>query len=226
MPISHAHRCIFIHIPKAAGTSITSALRAGDPSLELDGTGLSDILMRHEGGDRLVQIYRHAFPVGSLAFAAQQHLPALILRSLLSNQTWNAYFKFAFIRNPWDMLVSFYHYRRALTPEQRSLNPGMDDVLQRCSDFSDVVRAYPMVRSDMTSLIADDEGRQLVDFVGRYENLAEDFAHVCRRIGLAPALAHENRSDHRAYREYYTGETRAAVERHFARDIERFGYSF
>jgi len=49
---------------------------------------------------------------------------------------------------------------------------------------------------------------------------------VCRRIGITAKLERENTTSHRPYREYYTNETRAIVERHFSRDIARFGYRF
>ena len=80
----------------------------------------------------------------------------------------------------------------------------------------------------MTSMIVDEDGASIVDFVGRFENLQADFAAVCDRIGLhRTGLPHENRSDGRkAYRDYYSEETRDIVARYFKRDIERFGYEF
>jgi len=70
------------------------------------------------------------------------------------------------------------------------------------------------------------DGAVIVDFIGRYETLATDLAYVGDRLGLPLALPHLNRSAHAHYRDYYTDETRAIVAARFARDIERFGYTF
>jgi hypothetical protein len=77
-------------------------------------------------------------------------------------------------------------------------------------------------------MIVDDQGRNIVDYVGRFENLDVDFAEICSRLGLQPpALGHENRSEGRVdYRTYYCEETRDIVARYFSRDIENFGYNF
>ena len=66
----------------------------------------------------------------------------------------------------------------------------------------------------------------MVDFVGRHENLAEDFQKVCRIVGIQEELPHENQTEHRQYRHYYTAEARALVERIYREDLDRFGYSF
>jgi hypothetical protein len=74
--------------------------------------------------------------------------------------------------------------------------------------------------------LVDRHGNRLVDFVGKMENLAEDFATVCRRIGIEAELPHENASEHGAWRSYYTDETAALVAEAYRDDIEMFGYSF
>jgi len=74
--------------------------------------------------------------------------------------------------------------------------------------------------------VLSESGDMLVDFVGRYETLAEDFDAVCDRIGIECALPHINRSRHGDFREYYTPETRALVEEVYKADIELFGYRF
>ena len=77
-----------------------------------------------------------------------------------------------------------------------------------------------------SEFVTDAEGRVIVDFVGRFERLAEDFAHVCRTIGVEAELPHVNPSRHADYRTYYSDHSRALVAEHFAEDIERFGYRF
>jgi hypothetical protein len=78
----------------------------------------------------------------------------------------------------------------------------------------------------MSALPSDDHGVELLDFVGRYERMEEDFASACRRIGIGVALPHVNRTEHAHYRDYYTAETKSIVSSAFARDIEQFGCAF
>jgi hypothetical protein len=117
-------------------------------------------------------------------------------------------FSFAFVRNPWDRMVSYFYYQRERDWEK----PGRFDRVE-------------MVQQ--VDFIFDEAGQPLVDFVGRYENLAEDFDTICGHIGIpTPPLQHLNRSEHRHYRECYDEEAMQFVIDHFADDIKRFGYSF
>jgi aminopeptidase-like protein len=74
--------------------------------------------------------------------------------------------------------------------------------------------------------VTDQNGELIVDFVGRYENLLEDFQHVCEALNLAASLPHLNKSPHMDYRSYYTGSSIKIIEENFKDDIEFFGYSF
>ena len=74
--------------------------------------------------------------------------------------------------------------------------------------------------------ITDEAGKVLVDFVGRFENLAEDFAQVCERLDRDAELPHLKKSQRTSYRDYYDEKTKAIVQDWFARDIEHFAYRF
>jgi hypothetical protein len=69
-------------------------------------------------------------------------------------------------------------------------------------------------------------GRQIVDFIGRYERLTQDFQHICDVLELDTALPHKNPSSRRDYRTYYNEKSRRLVEEHFKEDIDFFGYTF
>jgi len=67
----------------------------------------------------------------------------------------------------------------------------------------------------------------LVDFVGRFENLASELREVYDRLGLRlKSIPHENRSVRGHYSSFYTPETEMIVRKRFKRDIEYFGYEF
>jgi hypothetical protein len=77
--------------------------------------------------------------------------------------------------------------------------------------------------------VVDLHGKVLVDFVGRYESLEQDFTEACRRIGVAPpTLLHKRQATDRKkdYRSYYSDELAEMVAQRFEPDIRIFGYSF
>jgi hypothetical protein len=73
----------------------------------------------------------------------------------------------------------------------------------------------------------DASGNRVIDFVGRFENLQNDFDAVCDTIGVPrQQLLNSNHIQRKRYTEYYDEETREIVAKHHARDIEYFGYKF
>lgn len=157
-----------------------------------------------------------------------RHRTALELREDLGAARWRGRFRFAFVRNPWDKVASHYFYR--LTTNQTGLGANPIEFNQW------VKRAYgerdpsyydkPKMFMPQVDWISDEEGRCMIDFVGRFERLREDFRLVCERIGANAVLPHEKRSSNRDYRRVYQSLTADIVARWFARDIGAFGYSF
>lgn len=212
MLISHSLRFAFIHVPKTAGSSVYTALAPyGDFA---DGYWANRWLARigihvnHYAPYRLKKFRPH-----TTAETLRQNLPADVYESL---------FKFGFVRDPWSLLVSYYHYIRDSGRHHRRR------LAIRLGSFEDFV-AYEVRRRRMsqTSLLTGRDGRILVNFVGRYESLDSDFAFICRRIGIDSApLARVNATAHRDHREYYDARLARLVRDAYAEDIERFGYEF
>jgi chondroitin 4-sulfotransferase 11 len=215
MPVSDDKKFIYVHIPKCAGSSIASAMRSSGIKLRLKGRATCDDKTAYKFDD----MWLH-------------HLPAATLRRIVTPEQWNTYFKFSFVRNPWDVAVStyFYHKRRiAESKEFRDNHPEIVSLYSRASSFDEWVALQSRDKfyiRPMTDYLLDETGELCLDFIGRYETLGDDFSRVCHRIGIAMPIPHMNGTERGPYRDYYTETTRNLVAEAFAQDIEAFGYSF
>jgi hypothetical protein len=216
MLLSLRYKFLFIHIAKTGGTSIRAALRYykwADPyRIPLFFLSRISSLTHHRLG---CKIPRHA-----KAVAAYEMLP---------RELFNELFKFAFVRNPWDLQVSSYHH---LMRERPRLLVGIDDFgtflrwkLDPNRNYHYIVDTSIELQSDY---VVDLNGNIIVDYIGRYERLEEDFREACKKIGISPPnLPHKRRAKNRiAYQKYFTADTAKLVAEYFRRDIEMFDYSF
>lgn len=217
MLLSHKHRFLFIHIAKTGGTSIRAALnplRWRDPYyyLQWPAHKISGLC-----GHRLgLKFPRHAHGI-----AAKEMLPADYFDSL---------FKFAFVRNPWDLQVSSFHHIARERPEAMNGLTNFNDFMRYKLDPDRPYQYHiDTSLSLQTDYLVDLHGEPVTDFIGHYESLEADFRTVCGRLGLSRiSLPHERKSDDRLqdYRSYYNDDIAEDVARHFGRDIEMLGYRF
>ncbi len=110
-------------------------------------------------------------------------------------------------------------------------NPFAKHVRENAPTFADFITRTTTGMGERTTynqldFLVGGNGDTLVDFVGRYESLADDYAVVKERLRLSNDLPHTNRSSHTGYRNYYTTATQTIVAERFARDIGRFKYAF
>ena len=150
---------------------------------------------------------------------------------MVSRDYFGRAFKFGFVRNPFDRVVSLYFYLRRI---QCVDVPGDLDFAGFCHKIA--LGQHPPVGlynyrglnqcNPMADWLTDPDGRLFVDDWGRYENLAVDFARIGAKLGITGPLPHENRGDRLPYREYYTPATRALIEKIYRRDLDLFGYAF
>ncbi len=210
MPVSHKLRCIYIHVPKCAGKSVTTALRQADNLLDFIGRAGA------EWKDRgIPDLWLH-------------HLPAATLKTLIPAALWNGYYKFAFVRNPWALMVSYYHYHRVeflQSPEFRRDWPGIAARFARASTFDEWLATGIYVRPQV-EFLCDRGGELLMDFVGKVEHLKSGFSAVSAHLGIPASLGHLNATEHRGYRSYYSEAAFEAVRTHFEHDIAAFNYTF
>lgn len=141
----------------------------------------------------------------------------------IGKDVFDSYFSFGFVRNSWDWQVSVYKYiLKSKNHENHKLISSMDDfeeyIKWRCAD----IRRVRFQRDFLYS----EEGKPLVDFVGRFENLNDDFQKVCNHLGINTSLGRKNVSNTVPYQENYNEETKKMVEKTYKRVIDFFGFKF
>jgi hypothetical protein len=210
MIISHKRHFIFVHIYKNAGTSINAALM---PYVFYNPVHWLFYKVSHK-----LQI---SLPFNFNPQPLPEHSTASEIINMLGCEKYAAYFSFAVIRNPWDWQVSLYTFML-----KQPMNP-QHELIRGFRDFNEYIhwRCSEDVHFQKDFVYAPD-GSQLVDFMGRYENLNQDFKKICERIGIQTSLPMLNVSKSRPYQSYYTPETIELVRRTFMPDIELLGYGF
>lgn len=214
MLIDNTKKFIFIHIPKTAGTSIRETLKMScDDYLEELDNDLEKRLFRHR---RFRVIMNSKYSI---------------------DKNFKDYYKFAFVRNPWDRTVSRFHYYKDCGKKIIKVIPNLTEkmnIYMKCS-FDEFVSLHspqyrskhPFLQHNQMDYIMDSKQKVGVDFIGRYENLQNDYDTICNTIGIPKIqLLHNNKSNHKHYSEYYTEETKAIIGQVFKKDIKVFGYEF
>ena len=144
------------------------------------------------------------------------HRTTKYMKSHFEKMKWNFddYLKFAFVRNPFEREVSLWKYLKKIKKEGY--------VKEKFSDFVKLPANYTYM-----DYVKDEDGKLILDFVGRVENMQEDFNTICDKIGIPKVkLPHRNKTKHKHYTEYYDDETKQIVAKKYAKDIEYFGYEF
>lgn len=148
--------------------------------------------------------------------------------------TFQKYFKFTFVRNPYTRLLSAYRFLKQggfnskdkLWAEQHlsDFNTFGEFVEGWLTDIS--VMDYIHFRPQCT-FVCDRAFVPEVDFIGRFENIDEDFREICKRLNISRELKKHNqsRNTNEYWRTAYSEETRAKVYELYRKDFEIFGYS-
>ena len=141
----------------------------------------------------------------------------------------NNYFKFAFVRNPWDKMVSQYFYIKSKGRYSKTFEEFIDEWKACPIDRNILGKGAPIYYQPVQSpWLTNKSGDVIVDYVGRFESFQEDFNMVLEKIDYKGnrKLPHVNKTKHLHYSTYYNEETRRIVEEKFSQDIELFGYKF
>jgi hypothetical protein len=228
--ICKSFKCIFVHIPKAAGRSVEMYFM-NRLNLERENTSHRQQLLLIDNTD----------PTRGTEKLSHLSAAEYVNGGYIAQPDFDDYYKFSFVRNPWSRLVSEYRYRNFLSHKSfkdfvmnKLPSPGWDDKYRHVMP--------------QTEMLYDNNGNLLVDFVGRFERLQQDFMIVCEHLGFEDRqLPHINSSDKKSreirrkarnllhqnkesslhqYTDFYDDETRAQVTRLYQADIDNFGYEF
>ena len=191
-------------------------------------------------------IKKSLFPLFNIDQKRHPHLDVFPIRPTWEILTDKSYFTFTFVRNPWDRLVSFYRDKikgvyslgdvrlfRKLYGRRIFRSMTFDKLARLVCKIPDSI-SDPHFRSQICYMIHN--GKVLPDFVGRYENLEEDYNKMCRMKGLSLTLPHifqnvpKNKLDIKwektDYKIYYSEELKELVGERYRKDIEYFNYTF
>lgn len=214
MIYSKTHNYIFVHAPKTGGTSLALALEAK--------VGRDDILL----GDTPKARKRRGRVKGVEARGRLwKHSTLSDIEGLVSDADMRAARVFTLVRNPWDRIVSYYHWLKGQSFEHPAVG------LAKSVAFSEFLHA-PMTRESFrrgtyASYVTRSDAIEQCDLFLRLEQIDEDLARLESLLDLKLApMPHENRSERGDYRGFYSQSDRDLVSEFASEDITRFGYSF
>ena len=207
MIISHRHGFIFTAIPKTGTHSVRRALR--------EHLGPDD-------GEQVGLFKQSRLPYAPIAAIGHGHISLAQIRPFVGEAAFARYFKFAFVRNPWDRFISYCAFM---------MREG-DEFERRPRD---VMRHFLFKERPVDHLLffpqhvflTDAQGNLLTDAIGRVEQMQASYDAICGRIGIPSAdLEKVNSTRRKDYQEYYDRELTDGVADFYRRDIELFGYAF
>lgn len=218
--INHTHNFVFVHVPKAAGTSVTNLLSEFTSycDLEIGGTSF---------GEEIQNPYFRRFGL-------KKHSPAGDIRSVIGDQRWGSFYKFSVVRNPYDRAVSIFNFLRSwegcpreIQQEILSFTTFDEFVLSGMWDKSD--GPDQMFRPQAFWLTDPDErDRLIVDDFFKLESLQDYLSVIGKKsnIDLSGRVIPEvNKSRKDATVENMSLISIAEINRKYHRDFFLFGYA-
>jgi hypothetical protein len=206
MIVSALHKFIFVAIPKTGTHSVRQALREHMGPQDLEQVGL---------------FVQKKFPIPELAQLQHGHLSLAQLRPYLRPEEFDGFFKFAFVRNPFDRYVSYCAF---MTRQSGHFDSDSKAVMKH---FIDNPPWSHILFQPQHSFVTAADGELLADTVGRVEEMQRSYDEIATRIGIpTTTLDRVNSSSRKYYRDYYDEPLIDGVAKLYARDLELFDYQF
>lgn len=214
MIISRGRNYVFVHIPKTGGTSM---------ALALEGRAMKDDILI--GDTPKARRRRKRLTGVTAAGRVWKHSTLADIGGLVSQEETGEAFVFTLVRNPWDRMVSYYHWLRGQSFEHPAVTLARQVTFAAFladPNTQSAVRAAPY-----GSYVTGPDGQERCDLFIRLEHFEKDARPLWWHLGFELSLPHSNRSERRAdYREYYDEASLCIVEEICGEDIHRFGYEF
>lgn len=205
MIISHKYKFIFFAIPKTGTHSMRFALRPF-----LDEADEEHVNLFHKSKLNIPEVQQRS----------DGHFTVQEIRPYIKDEIWNSYFKFAFVRNPFDRFVSACFFTNPLLKSY----PEKATAIMKLMAQKELKSRSRNFRPQLDYL-TDTQGNIAVDFVGKVENYQNDYEHVCRKMGIISiVLDKKNTTPHQHYTRYYDPELQKLVCQLFTNDIADFHY--
>jgi len=150
----------------------------------------------------------------------EKHLTVKDSINLYGKDIWDNYFTFTFIRNPWDRVLSLYLFK---IDTNLIVDRGFKHFLENYE-----VSPWEQTPDTYENILEIPDGAKPIDFIGRFENLQEDFQQLSKKIGLDKYKLTDgyNKTYHNHYSNYYDGESKKKIYDLYKKDIEFFNYIF
>ncbi|MDJ0598363.1 MAG: sulfotransferase family 2 domain-containing protein [Crocosphaera sp.] len=234
MIISHKYKYIFLKTTKTAGTSIEISLSrfCGNDDIITPLTSADEkirqelgvVPQNYENYTRYLAPWEYRLEdinhliterkIPQISTTFYNHMSASRVKRGVGAKIWYGYYKFCFVRNPWDKAISRYYWNM----KKQGTTETLDESLQR-NNPNDNFGIYTM------------KNRLAVDYVGKYETLMEDLEKICKKLnipfdGWMPNAKGNIRNDKRHYSEVFNQEQMEFVRKKCQKEIELFGYEF
>ena len=219
--ISREHKTIFVHIQKTAGTSMEKKLGLFDKPYRgvQDHRKIRDyeqLPYRRKSLRRCWNNFKRGNFSRSYKYANNFVFPEL------TEDEYQEFYKFTFIRNSWARIYSWY--AACIRDEIIRGNLGISG---ECSLNFFIRNKMKHRYFNQMSFITDSKGNIPMDFIGRFDNLYQDFAKVCGEIGLQDSeLPELGVSGNKHYSHYYDNETKDLVYKLYKEEIHYFKFEF